>query len=350
MEYGYVTPTRPPLGTAENTVALAQKAEELGFSSVAVPDHVVPPDDFGDTYPYTETGRMSWGPSGDVLEMMTLMTFIAGCTKNLRVISGVMVLPLRNPLLVAKMIATLDVLSDGRVAVGCGVGWEDKEFETIGAPPFAERGRVANEYLRLFKEVWNNSEPRFAGEYIRFVDTPFLPKPVQQPHPPIWVGGESPPAIRRAATLGDAWYPIGSNQKHPLDTTGALRHGGRQVKTTCRGGGPRSRRYTARLQRPVVRRERGSPSARWRTPRLHRKPAGGCRRYPALRGDRRTPHRFEPASTDLGRDHRTDGAVRRRGGPAHRIKRRPPVASFLTNCFLTPTTTSSAMRRLAPFT
>ena len=218
MEYGYVTPTRPPLGTAESTVALARKAEELGFASVAVPDHIVPPDDFGDIYPYTETGRMSWGPSGDVLEMMTLMTFIAGCTEKLRVISGVMVLPLRNPLLVAKMIATLDVLSGGRVAVGCGVGWEDKEFETIGAPPFAERGRVANEYLRLFKEVWTSSEPRFEGAYVQFRDTPFFPKPVQKPHPPIWAGGESPPAIRRAATLGDAWYPIGSNQKHPLDT------------------------------------------------------------------------------------------------------------------------------------
>ncbi|MBM3511220.1 MAG: LLM class flavin-dependent oxidoreductase [Alphaproteobacteria bacterium] len=153
MDFGYVTPTRPPLGTAENTLALAAWAESLGFASVAVPDHVVPPKDFGPTYPYTENDRMGWGPSGEVLEMMALLAFLAGATKKLKLITGVMVVPLRHPLLVAKQLATLDVLSQGRIIAGCGVGWESVEFATIGAPPFAERGRVTDEYLRLFKEV-----------------------------------------------------------------------------------------------------------------------------------------------------------------------------------------------------
>ena len=161
---------------------------------------------------------MSKEPGALHLEQMTLMAFIAGCTSKLRVITGVMVLPLRNPLLVAKMISTLDVLSNGRVTVGCGVGWEAQEFKMIGAPPFSERGRVADEYIRLFKELWTSEAPYFEGDYVQFAEAPFLPKPVQKPHPPIWVGGESPPAIRRAAQLGDAWYPIGSNQKYPLDT------------------------------------------------------------------------------------------------------------------------------------
>ncbi len=220
MKFGYVTPTRPPLGTAENTLALAHHAEQLGLASVAVPDHVVPPRDFGPTYPYTEDGRMGWGPSGEVLEMMALLAFLAGATHKLTLITGVMVVPLRNPLLVAKQLATLDVLSQGRIVAGCGVGWEPIEFETIGAPPFAERGRVTDEYLRLFKEVWTKAEPAFSGTYVRIANTPFDPKPVQKPHIPLWIGGESPPALRRAGQLGDAWYPIGSNQKHLLDTPG----------------------------------------------------------------------------------------------------------------------------------
>jgi probable F420-dependent oxidoreductase len=237
MDFGYVTPTRPPLGTAENTLALAELAEKLGFASVAVPDHVVPPKDFGPTYPYTENGRMGWGPSGEVLEMSALLAFLAGATTTLRLITGVMVVPLRNPLLVAKQLATLDVLSQGRIVAGCGVGWEPIEFATIGAPPFAERGRVTDEYLKFFKEAWTKDAPAFAGTYVRVADTPFDPKPVQKPHIPIWIGGESPPALRRAGQLGDAWYPIGSNQRYPLDTPGRYAAAVERVREHARAAG-----------------------------------------------------------------------------------------------------------------
>jgi probable F420-dependent oxidoreductase len=218
MKFGFVIPTRPPLATTQNIVAMLAKAEELGFSYVTVPDHIIPPSDFKHAYPYASSGEMSWGPSGNVLEMLALLSFVAAKTSRIRIATGIMVVPLRNPLFAAKALATIDLLSNGRLTVGCGVGWEHLEFAALNAPAFSQRGQVSDEYIRLFKELWTNDHPNFAGRYANFVDMPFYPKPVQKPHPPIWIGGESPPAIRRAAQLGDGWYPIGSNQRYPYDT------------------------------------------------------------------------------------------------------------------------------------
>ena len=120
------------------------------------------------------------------------------------------------------MLATLDVLSNGRLIVGCGVGWMREEFEALGVPPFRQRGAVSDEYLRAFKELWTSDNPSFQGKYCSFSDISFLPKPVQKPHPPIWIGGESPPALRRAARLGDIWYPIGNNPRFPVGTPAQL--------------------------------------------------------------------------------------------------------------------------------
>jgi probable F420-dependent oxidoreductase len=133
-----------------------------------------------------------------------------------------MVVPQRPPVLTAKQLASLDVLSNGRLILGIGAGWMREEFEALGAPPFDERGAVTDEYLRIFKELWTNEEPAYDGKYTRFSNIAFAPKPVQQPHPPIWVGGESAAALRRTARLGDAWYPIGSNPQHPMETVEQL--------------------------------------------------------------------------------------------------------------------------------
>ena len=134
-----------------------------------------------------------------------------------------MVVPHRSAVNTAKVLASIDVLSNGRVTLGVGAGWMAEEFAAIGAPPFAERGKVTDEYLAVFKELWTQHAPRFDGDYVRFSDISFLPKPLQNPHPPIWVGGESMPAIRRAARVGDAWYPIGANPRHPLNSVALLR-------------------------------------------------------------------------------------------------------------------------------
>jgi probable F420-dependent oxidoreductase len=128
-----------------------------------------------------------------------------------------MILPYRNPIVTAKMLASLDVLSGGRVIVGVGVGWMKEEFENIRTEPFSERGKVTDEYIAAFRELWTSENPTFEGKYCRFSDIVFLPKPVQKPTIPIWIGGHSKQAIRRAARLGDGWHPIGGVPTIPLE-------------------------------------------------------------------------------------------------------------------------------------
>jgi probable F420-dependent oxidoreductase len=144
------------------------------------------------------------------------MAFVAAKTSRLRLVSSVMIVPYRNPVLTAKALATIDVLSKGRVTVGVGVGWMREEFEALGAPDFDRRGAVTDEYLRIFKTLWTESPASFAGRFYRFDALRCQPQPVQKPHPPIWVGGHSKPALRRAAQLGDGWHPVGANPAVPL--------------------------------------------------------------------------------------------------------------------------------------
>ena len=218
MEFGFGVPTRGPLATPDNLAALARGGEEMGFEIVSVSDHIVIPRSIESRYPYNETGEFAGGPTGECLEQLTMLSFLAGVTSKARLLTSVMVLPHRSPVLAAKMIATVDVLSAGRVILGCGVGWMREEFEAIGAPPYDERGAVGDEYIRVFKELWTSEEPSYEGDYAAFADVSFQPKPVQKPHPPIWIGGESPPALRRAGQLGNAWYPIGSNPRFRVGT------------------------------------------------------------------------------------------------------------------------------------
>jgi len=125
----------------------------------------------------------------------------------------------------AKIVSTIDVLSRGRMILGVGAGWMKEEFEALGAPAFEERGRVTDEYLQAFKVLWTEDDARFEGDHVRFSNITFLPKPEQKPHPPIWVGGESPAALRRTARYGDTWFPIGNNPRHPLDTVARFAEG-----------------------------------------------------------------------------------------------------------------------------
>ena len=217
MRFGFYLPNSGPTARPEPLAAIARKGDALGFYCMVAGDHILVPREVNSPYPYTADGRFHGGGAAEYLEQLTLLTYLAGITQNIRLVPSVMIVPYRNPLLAAKVLATLDVLSHGRLTLGVGVGWMEEEFEALDAPPFAERGAVTNEYLQAFKELWTSDEPTFEGKYCRFSNIHFLPKPVQQPHPPIWVGGQSRPAMRRAATLGDGWHPVGAIPAAPLE-------------------------------------------------------------------------------------------------------------------------------------
>ena len=217
MRFGFYLPNSGPTAQPEPLAAIARRGDELGFHCMVAGDHILVPREVNSTYPYTADGRFHGGNAAEYMEQLTLLTFLAGITRNIRLVPSVMIVPYRNPLLAAKILATLDVLSQGRLTLGVGVGWMEEEFEALDAPPFAERGAVTNEYLQAFKELWTSDNPTFAGKYCQFSDIHFLPKPVQKPHPPIWVGGQSRRAMRRAAELGNGWHPVGAIPAAPLE-------------------------------------------------------------------------------------------------------------------------------------
>ena len=215
MNFGLHLPASSANVKPEDLVRFAQQAEALGFYCLTVADHVIVPKNISIPYPYTVDGK--YPGTGYHLETLTTMSFLAGATQRIRFITSVMIAPYRNPIITAKMLASLDVLSGGRVIVGLGVGWMKEEFDNLGTPPFAERGRVTDEYIRAFRELWTSDHPTFSGQFCNFSDIIFLPKPVQKPGIPIWIGGHSKQAIRRAARLGDGWHPIGGVPTIPLE-------------------------------------------------------------------------------------------------------------------------------------
>ena len=217
MRYGFYLPTRGRSATPEALQQLVERAEVLGFHSVVIGDHVVFPTRIASRYPYTVSGIFPGG--GDALEQLTLAAFVAAHTTRLRLVTSVMILPHRPPVLAAKMLATIDVLSSGRLTVGVGVGWLREEFEALGAPAFERRGAASDEILTIFKMLWTGAPAAFSGEFFRFPEVRCLPTPIQKPHPPIWIGGHSEAALRRVARHGDGWHPVGANPASMLAPT-----------------------------------------------------------------------------------------------------------------------------------
>jgi probable F420-dependent oxidoreductase len=215
MDFGLHLPASSANVKPEDLVRFAQQAEALGFYCLTVADHVIVPKSISIPYPYTVDGK--YPGTGYHLETLTTMSFLAGATQRIRFATSVMIAPYRNPIITAKMLASLDVLSNGRVIVGLGVGWMKEEFDNLGTPAFAERGRVTDEYIRAFRELWTSDNPTFNGKFCNFSNIVFSPKPVQKPTIPIWIGGHSKQAIRRAARLGDGWHPIGGVPTIPLE-------------------------------------------------------------------------------------------------------------------------------------
>ncbi|HJQ56536.1 MAG TPA: LLM class F420-dependent oxidoreductase [Vineibacter sp.] len=237
MQIGFNLPNSGPLSAIAAMTRIAAEGEAMGFDYLTLTDHVVLPDTKVPGYPYSESGAFYEEAPTERHEQLIAMAYIAAKTTRIRLVAAVLVVPHRPAVLAAKMLATLDVLSGGRLVVGIGAGWLQREFDCVVTTPFAERGAVTDEYIDAFRALWTQPSPRFAGRYVRFDGIVFEPKPLQRPYPPIWVGGESGPSLRRAARIGDAWYPIGSNNQHLLDTLPRLRAGIARLRHAASQGG-----------------------------------------------------------------------------------------------------------------
>ncbi len=218
MDYGFSAPVAGPLSAAASMSRICVEGEAIGYNVITVSDHLVIPTSIDAKYPYSDTGEFPSAARLERHEQLTALAFIAAKTKTARLLTSVMVVPHRPALLTAKILSTIDVLSGGRLMVGIGAGWMEEEFIAVQTPPFKDRGLVTDEYMLACKELWTSEDPKFDGKYVKFSNIAFAPKPVQKPHPPIWVGGESGPALRRTARYADGWYPIGTNPAHKLDS------------------------------------------------------------------------------------------------------------------------------------
>jgi probable F420-dependent oxidoreductase len=182
----------------------ARFIEEAGFHSIWVPEHVLFFPEYASKYPYADDGRVPGNPQG-VLDPFTALTYVAAHTQRLRLGTGVCLVPQRQPVYTAKMVADLDYLSGGRVDFGVGIGWLAEEFAALGMD-FRVRARRCAEYIDAMQALWRDGVNSFSGETLDIHPCYFNPKPVQKPHPPIFFGGESDAALNRVATQGDGWY------------------------------------------------------------------------------------------------------------------------------------------------
>ena len=213
MRFGF---SLPHVMDGDSLRRLAQRADSLGFESIWLGDHIALPTTGTDQYPYTADGSFIRPPDQPFLELMTALGYMAACTSRTRIGSTVIILPYRNPIVVAKMFASLDVLSGGRAICGVGVGWLEKEFDALGVP-YADRGARSDECLVILKCLWTQKNPEFHGRFYDFEGVHFYPKPLQKPHIPIWVGGHTRRAIRRAVAYGDAWHPTRQTPQYVAD-------------------------------------------------------------------------------------------------------------------------------------
>jgi probable F420-dependent oxidoreductase len=186
-----------PLAEPETITALAQFAETAGFDSIWLADHVVFPADIASKYPFSADGKFPAPITDPLLEPIAAMGVLAGATKGVRIGTAVLIIPYRNPVLLARMLITIDQFSGGRVILGAGVGWLKEEFEALDTADFALRGKVTDEYLEIFKALSAGGEVSYQGETYSFKKVHSVPGSVQRPHPPILIGGVSNPALRR---------------------------------------------------------------------------------------------------------------------------------------------------------
>jgi probable F420-dependent oxidoreductase len=208
MRFGVLAPCEGRfLSSPDAVAAYARAAEDAGFESIWVFEHAVIPADYTSRYPYNPEGRVTI-EDDDIPDPLVLLGFLAGVTNQIRLGTGVLILPQRSPVVCAKECATVDVLSSGRLRLGVGIGWLREEAEAVGTR-FEDRGARTDEYIEAMRVLWRDAEPTFHGTFTSFDRAKSNPKPAQPDGVPILVGGHSAAAARRAGRLGDGYFPIG---------------------------------------------------------------------------------------------------------------------------------------------
>jgi probable F420-dependent oxidoreductase len=205
MKIGISVPSINPLASPGFLRRFARAAEDAGFESLWVGEHVVLFDDYDSPYPYSDDGKLFITGEVGMLEPFDTLSFLAACTSTIRLGTGVCLVPQRNPVYTAKHVATLDWLSNGRVDLGIGLGWSREEFDALEVP-WERRGARTDEYLEVMRRLWVDDVSAFKGDFYELVECRHYPKPVQRPHPPIHVGGESDAALRRAVRHAQGWH------------------------------------------------------------------------------------------------------------------------------------------------
>ncbi len=205
MDVGVFVPLGNGNATAEILRAVGRETEDRGFESIWVPEHVVLFDEYESSYPYSPDGKFPGGADSGMLEPLQALTYLAAVTDRVRLGTGICLVPQRNPVYTAKAVTDLDNLSGGRADFGVGIGWLREEFEAV-AMPFEQRGRRTDEHLQVMKSLWCDEISEFHGELYDLDPCRMYPKPVQTPHPPIHIGGESNAAMRRVARHGQGWF------------------------------------------------------------------------------------------------------------------------------------------------
>jgi len=210
MKFGIVPINVDVFAEPDMLVPFVQRAEALGYESVWTAEHVIIPKQYSSVYPYNPSGKVPFRPDAAIIDPLIALTYVAASTKQLRLGTGVNILPQMSPLYLAKWASSIDYLSQGRLMLGVGVGWLKEEFEAIGVP-FARRGKRADEYLQALKQVWTGEEVNYHGEFLNWQGFMMRPRPAQPGGIPLVIGGVTPAAIRRLVRYGDGWYVIGKD-------------------------------------------------------------------------------------------------------------------------------------------
>lgn len=214
MKIGIAFANTGELGTGDGAAALAVACEAHGVDSVWTVEHVVVPAGYESEYPYSSTGRMPGGEDSPIPDPFTWLTWVGAHSRELMLATGVIILPLRNPVVLAKEVATLDSFTGGRVQLGVGVGWLREEFDAVGVP-FEDRGARTDEYIEAMRELWSAAEPTYSGRFVSFDRALSYPKPAHS-SVPVVIGGHTPFAARRAGRLGDGFFPAKNRDLHEL--------------------------------------------------------------------------------------------------------------------------------------